>query len=556
VLSAQQAPPVREQETVVSVSYRQVASGVWLYDLGRNLAGWPEVTVNGAAGRTVTLRPGEKLTNGRVDQVDVGEPVLFRFTPRTGAAETWHPRFMYYGFRYIEVSGLAAPLPTQDVRARVLRADNRRTGRIETSDATLNSTYDLVVRAVESNMFSVLTDCPHREKLGWLEEVHLLYDTVAANFDVAAYYRKIARDIRDAQLGDGMVPDIAPEYTVFVDGFRDDPNWGGAMIMVPFRHFQVYGDEEPLRDGYPAMRLYMDYLASKADDNVLAYGLGDWGAFDRSTPLSVAATSAYFRYANAMTRIAEVLGETDDAGRYGKLANDILTAFNERVFNPTTGGYGSGSQASNALPLAAGLVPADRVEPVMTALKADITHRENHLSTGEVGLRALFDVLGETGEVDLVLTMARNPTPPSYAAMLASGATTLPEFWDGTGSQNHFMMGAINDWSYRFLAGIRPTAPAFRTFLVAPVVPRTLASVTATWETPYGTIESSWRKAEHRTLMTVRVPVNSEAEIRIPTDGTPSRILVNGEVVDNPVLTVGGGRYEIQSEPVRPEERP
>jgi alpha-L-rhamnosidase len=544
-LSGRDAPPVREQEIVGAAMGAQVVPGVWLYDLGRNLAGWPEVTLRGVAGQTARLRPGEKLTNGRVNQADVGQPVFFQFTPATNDATTWHPRFMYYGFRYIEISGVTNPPALADVRARVLRADNTPAGRIETSNPTLNAVYRLVERAVASNMFSVLTDCPHREKLGWLEETHLLYDTVAATFDVAAYYRKIARDIRDAQLSTGMVPDIAPEYTVFAGGFRDDPNWGGAMIMVPYKHYWAYGDAKPLRDGFAAMTRYMDYLVSRSNGHLLNYGLGDWGAFDGSTPVGLAVTSAYYRFAVAMAEIATTLGE--DGSRYQSLATDIHEAFNTKYFDADAGSYGSGSQASNALPLAAGLVPDEHRESVLAALKADIAERGGHLSTGEVGLRALFDVLGETNDVDTVLAMALNPTAPSYAAMLASGATTLPEFWDGTGSLNHFMMGAIDDWSYRYLAGIRPTTPGFKRFVIAPVVPTSLDHASANWESPYGTIRSAWRKTGAGVFMTVSVPVNTVAEIRPPV--ASGRLLVNGKPVEDQVLTdIGPGTYEISAE--------
>ncbi len=443
--------------------------------------------------------------------------MYFRFTPATDVA-TWHPRFMYYGFRYIEVSGVATAPAPEDVRALVLHADNPRAGTIDTSNDTLNAVYGLVEGAVASNMMSLLTDCPHREKLGWLEETHLLYDTVAANFDVAAYYRGIARDIRDAQLSDGLVPDIAPEYTVFADGFRDDPNWGGAVIMVPYRHYHAYGDIVPLRDGYSAMRRYLEYLGTLATNGVLDYGLGDWGAIDTSTPVGIAATSAYYRYATAMTEIAEALG--DDPAPYRTLAGAVHDGFNARFFNAATGTYGSGSQASNALPLAAGLVPDEHRASVLAALKADIEQRGNHLSTGEIGLRALFDVLGEAGDADTVLAMALNPVAPSYAAMLASGATTLPEFWDGSGSQNHFMMGAIDDWSFRYLAGIRPIEPGFRRFVVAPLVPASLDHVSATWECPYGRIGSAWHRTRHGIRLTVTVPANTEAEIHVPSAGT------------------------------------
>ncbi|WP_166664100.1 family 78 glycoside hydrolase catalytic domain [Actinophytocola oryzae] len=529
VLSAQEPPPVRVKETISAATGTEVAPGVWLYDMGRNLAGWPEVTLRGAAGRTAWLTPGEKLANGRVTQSEVGEPVYFRFTPATDEA-TWHPRFMYYGFRYLEISGLAAAPAPQDVRAHVLRADNVAVGTISTSNSTLNSVYTLVERAVASNMFSVLTDCPHREKLGWLEETHLLYDTVAASFDVASYYRAIARDIRDAQLDNGMVPDIAPEYTVFDGGFRDDPNWGGAMVMVPYKHYRTYGDVGPLRDGYQAMVRYMNYLASRADGHLLDYGLGDWGAADESTPVGLVVSSAYHRFATAMAEISDAVGE--DATRYRTLAADIRVAFNAAYFDKAAGRYGSGSQSSNALPLAAGLVPDEHRATVLAALKADIANRGGHLSTGEVGLRALFDVLGEAGDADTVLTMALNATAPSYAAMLASGATTLPEFWDGRGSQNHFMMGAINDWSYRYLAGIRPVEPGYRRFVIAPLIPTSLDQVSASWEGPYGPIHSAWRKTATGVRLSVVVPANTEAEVRLPNE--------------NP-LVLPGGTHELTS---------
>ncbi|HWM12233.1 MAG TPA: family 78 glycoside hydrolase catalytic domain, partial [Solirubrobacteraceae bacterium] len=550
VLSARSAPPVRVQETISARSREEVAPSVWLYDLGRNMAGWPEVTVRGAAGKTVRLTPGEKTADGRVTQAEIGGPVYFDYTAATDRAETWHPRFMYYGFRYVEVSGLDEPLPLADVRAKVLRADNERAGDIEFSDETLNRVHDMVLAAVESNMFSVLTDCPHREKLGWLEEYHLLYDTVAANFDVSAYYGKLSRDIRDAQLENGMVPDIAPEYTVFSGGFRDDANWGGAVIMVPWKHYRAYGDADLLRDGFGAMERYMAYLASRADDHVLSHGLGDWGAFDTSTPLAIPATTAYYRFAEAMAEIAHVVGEEGKAAGYRELAASIRESFNERFLDEDAGSYGSGSQASNALPLAAGMVPAEHRDAVVAALRADIAERGDHLSTGEIGLRALFDVLGEAGDAETVLAMAKNPTAPSYAAMLASGATTLPEFWDGRGSQNHFMMGAIDDWSYRYLAGIRPTAPGFRTFLVAPLVPDDLDHVRASWESPYGTIRSAWRKrGGGRLELDVTVPVNTTAEVRVPGDGEvrlDGRVVGSGEGV---VLELGSGEYEIESRP-------
>jgi alpha-L-rhamnosidase len=356
-----------------------------------------------------------------------------------------------------------------------------------------------------------------------------------------------------------MVPDIAPEYTVFGGGFRDDANWGGAVIMAPYKHYMDYGDARPLRDAWPAMKRYMGYLATKASGEILSHGLGDWGAFDTNTPLEIPATTAYYRFANAMAEMAPLAGDGGAAASYEALAGRIRAAFNARFLNG--GSYGT-SQASNALPLAAGIVPADARDDVLAALRSDIAARGNHLSTGEIGLRALFDVLGDAGDADTVLAMATNPTAPSYAAMLASGATTLPEFWDGHGSQNHFMMGAIDDWSHRYLAGVRPVEPGFKTFVVAPLTPSRLSSAQASLASPYGTIESSWARRGSAIEQHVTVPANTGAEIRVPAAGG-ARVTVDGTTVwdgrrgsafgahadgDRVILEgVGSGTYEIES---------
>jgi alpha-L-rhamnosidase len=521
-LSARGAPPIRRQRTLSAVSRTEVAPGVWLYDLGRNIAGWPQVTLTGHGGVTVRLRPSESVRNGRVDQSQVGEPVYFDVTVVGDAAFTWHPSFMYYGFRYLEISGVTNPPPVADVRGVVLRADNERTGSLTTSDPMVSRIHQIVNSAIYGNMFSVLTDCPHREKLGWLEETHLVGETLTANFDLAAYGTAIVRTIADAQLGDGLVPDIAPEYTVFSGGFRDDPNWGGALILLPWQLFRAYGDPRPLRETYPAMTRYMDYLAGRASDHILSYGLGDWAAVDTSTPLAVTATVAYHRLAIAMSAIAGEVGDADGSARYATLAEQIRTSFNAAYLHTDTGSYASGSQAGNALPLWAGMAPADVRDAVVAHIVDDVRARGNHLSTGEIGLPALLDVLGDGGHADLVQALTSNPSSPSYAYQVLHGATTLTELWDGPtagGSQNHFMLGAIDGWYYRYLGGIRPDTPGYRTFKVAPEVVTGISRVRAEQRSPYGRILSEWSRDGHWFRLTVDTPVNTTATVSVPLFG-------------------------------------
>ena len=275
-LVAQTNQPVCAFETFPPAKVSDISPGVRVYDLGRNFAGWPQIRVQGPAGATVKLICGELLNDaGLVSQRSSGGPQWFSYTLRGGGEESWHPRFSYYGFRYVQVE-TPAGVAVAAVEGRFLRTAAPRTGEFTSSSDLLNRIHALIDAAIESNFQSVLTDCPHREKLGWLEESHLLGAAIMYNFDAEREYRKIAGDIGDTQTADGLVPDIAPEYTVFTDGFRDSPEWGSAAILDPWLAYQFYGDRDVLEKHYGEMKRYAGYLAAKAVDGILSYGLGDW----------------------------------------------------------------------------------------------------------------------------------------------------------------------------------------------------------------------------------------------------------------------------------------
>jgi alpha-L-rhamnosidase len=258
-------PPVIANETYTPVKTAYPTPTTTIYDLGENFAGWPEIEVTGAAGQSIRLLAGELLDrNGNVTQRSAGagakNPNSFTYTLRgTGAPESWHPRFSYYGFRYVQVEAIptsASPdLPTvARIDGRFLHDDFKIDGHFTSSSDLLNSIHLLIDRAVLSNAVSVLTDCPHREKLGWLEQTHLAAASIMYNYGVASLYTKMADDIADAQVPDGMVPTVAPDYTVFGGNFRDSPEWGAAAILSPWSAYQFYGDLALLRDHYPTMQ--------------------------------------------------------------------------------------------------------------------------------------------------------------------------------------------------------------------------------------------------------------------------------------------------------------
>ena len=292
-LAIEPSSPLVVAQTFKPIKVSHPQPGITVYDLGENMSGWPEISVRGPAGSRVTLIPGELTAkDGTVSQhstnADPDHAVLYRYTLRGDAGpERWHPRFTYHSFRYVQVTVQPAftgePSPeVLELAGDFVHADTAIAGTFETSDSLFDRIHTLIDRAVLSNLASVATDCPSREKLGWLEQTYLNAGTLMSNYDVTGLYEKMSRDIAEAQLPNGLVPSIAPEYVAFVDAkgnntaFRDSPEWGSAIILSPWALYQFTGDLLPLQSNYAAMQRYADYLDSRAVEGMLDYGLGDW----------------------------------------------------------------------------------------------------------------------------------------------------------------------------------------------------------------------------------------------------------------------------------------
>jgi alpha-L-rhamnosidase len=532
VLSARVAPSIEIVGTHRTIAITQSRPGIYVADLGVNFAGWPELSVSGPAGMTVTLRPGELLnSDGTVSQATTGSPIYDRYTLAGSGVQKWHPQFAYHGFRYVQLEGLPSAPTLNTVTGLTLRTNNASAGSFTSSNAMLNKIHGIIDQAIQNNMYSVLTDCPHREKLGWLEQSQLVFGSVSRNYDVAAYYRSIMRNVGDAQTPEGLVPDIAPELDVFVDGFRDDPNWGGMVVLGPLQMYQAYGDVSTLRQYYPMMARYAQYLENKSAGDLLAYGLGDWIAFDQSTPLGVTATFGYYRVVDAMAQIATILGK--DASHWNVLRARIAAAFNAAFLDRDRHTYGSGSQASDALALAMGVVPADQRAGVLAHLIESLQGSGWLVSVGEIALPSLFRVLSTAGRDDLIYQIATQTANPSYGYQVEHGATALTERWDGPTSgesQDHFMLGAIDEWFTSGLAGIRqaPGSVGFRQLVIKPAIVGDLSRVSGRYVTPSGPVTSTWRRSAGVFHLDITIPPNTTATVDLP---------------DHRTITVGSGSW-------------
>lgn len=529
------SPPMRAHETLQPVKIVPWKTGAVIYDLGQNAALMPRLHVSGPAGSQVRITPSELLfADGTPDTQSRGKGDVFWTYTLAGDAggETWTPRFFYHGARYLGVElipakrGAARP-EIIALTAAVVHAAVEPAGEFACSSELFNRIRTLIRWAQRSNLASVITDCPHRERLGWLEQYHLNGPSLRYEFNLTRLYAKTFTDMADAQLPGGLVPDIAPEYVQFSGGFRDSPEWGGAFILAAWQHFIWTGDDAPLRAHYEAMKRYQAHLAGCADQHVLSHGLGDWcdlgpgpQGFAQLTPVPLTATSFHFLLTQTLSLIATRLGEKIDAGVYAEQAVQIGEAFNRAFFDREAGGYATGSQCANALPLALGLVAPEDRGRVLAALVRDVRARGNAITAGDVGHRYLLRALAQAGLGDVIFDLHHQDEKPGYGFQLRQGCTSLAETWDARreNSQNHFMLGHITEWFYRDLAGIGVEADGagFETIVIRPQPVGDVTWVRASSLTPRGKVSVAWQRTEKLFELELTLPPNTSAVVHLP----------------------------------------
>lgn len=574
MLRPQKAAPVKIMECydiqkVTKLTLEQIASAckstkrtvdpsAFVLDMGQNLAGFPEITVRGKRGQKVTLIVAEALTDeGACNQRQTGRQHYYEYTLKGEGDETWHPRFSYYGYRYIQVEGAVlkgqknpGKLPVlKNIQSCFVYNSARKVSTFECSNPIFNAAHRLIEKAVRSNMQSVFTDCPHREKLGWLEQVHLNGPGLLYNYDLTAFAPQIMQNMADAQHPNGAMPSTAPEYVVFegpgMDAFAESPEWGGALVIFPYMYYETYGDDSLIKKYYQNMRRYIDYLSTRADNHILSFGLGDWydygdfrAGFSRNTPVPLVATAHYYMSVEYLIKAAYIVGNDYDVRYYSSLAYDIIVAFNERFLNHDTAQYGTGSQCSNALPLFLRLTQSAGHQgiyemdyrlnrKVFMNLVKDVEAHGNRLTTGDVGNRYLIQTLANYGADELIYKMFNHEEAPGYGFQLKFGATTLTEQWDPRqgSSWNHFMMGQIDEWFFNSLAGIRPYVKnGYQIVGVAPKPVGDLKYVKCSYDTPYGVIAVNWTHENGTFTLSLSVPVNTTAVVTLPGEKEPKEV--------------------------------
>ena len=574
-VSAEMIRPIRVTGTRRPVSVNEIKPGVFIFDLGQNIAGWCRLHVSGPAGTRVQLRHAETLKpDGSLYMANLrGAEVTDVYTLKGDGQETWEPRFTSHGFRYVEVTGFPGRPNLDSIKGRIVNDDLPAIGTFLCSNDLINRIYTNIVWGTRGNYRSMPTDCPQRdERQGWLGDRSEECKGESYIFDIAPLYDKWRQDMADAQRSNGVIPDVAPAYWPI---YSDNVTWPSSAIIIPDAMRRQFGDTLSLGRDYASAKLWMEHMLTYANDNIISRdNYGDWCVPPESATLihsqdparqtdkALLATSYFYYDLRLMEKYATTLGKPDDAIRWGKLAEDFRAAFNDKFLDRKKGQYSNGTQTSCVLPLAFGLVPEDMRAKIFAHLVDKIENdTHGHIGTGLIGGQYLNRVLSDNGRPDLSYTIASQKDYPGWGYMVEQGATTIWELWNGNtadptmNSGNHVMLiGDLVVWLYEDLAGIAPDddQPGFKHIIMCPMPVGDLTFVKATHLSPYGLITSEWHRTGNAFDWQIQIPVNTTATVYVPASSA-DKVVADGLTAarfedGRAIFELGSGKYHFISQ--------
>jgi len=577
VLKAQMIPPILRTHTFTPVSILQTDPGVWTIDAGQNISGRLRLLLHRDENHlsSIQIRFAETIyPDGRIDTRSTGvfatqseqrDEYIFSNKACSGeksesdsATICWEPYFTWHGFRYAEIRGLTSAPQAEDITIVVTATDVTTRGQFRCSNEMINRIHESAVWTIRTNLHGLPEDCPARERCGWLADAFIASDASMYNFDMAALYRKFLMDIETTR-GDGMVFDIAPGKR---RGGRGIPDWAAAAIILPWKVYEHYDDIDCLRQHYRMMKLVIEAFINTAGTSfILTGGRGDWcdpgvSCSPVHTSEALTTTALFFRCTGIMFRVAQLLELNTEAERYQCITQNIRAAFIREFWQENICSFGS--QTAQTLALSLGLIPEGRESEAVKWLARDIVQHANHLTTGIFGLRSVFDILSSHGYGSTAIDALIQTDCPGFGNMILRGATTLWEYWgesevddhDGPRSLNHPMMACFDAWFYEGLCGIRPIAacPGFKEFLLAPQFVPGIEWAEANFESPYGRIQSMWKRiteqeecknskkevSGEKIRWSFSVPQNTRAHVSFPEGCTCGKFEAGRPVVFDP----------------------
>ena len=580
ILIAPAGPPVRRTEELKPVRIIKTPAGETVVDFGQNMVGWVRLKCQGARGVTVTLRHAEVLDKaGNFYAANLrGAKQTVKYTLKGGGLETFEPHFTFQGFRYVSVEGFPGELTTDSLSGIVIHSDMERASEFETSNPLINQLQHNIVWGQKGNFLDVPTDCPQRdERLGWTGDAQVFARTAIFNMNTAGFYTKWLRDMAADQLQNGSVPYVIPDVLSATGRGAGAAGWADAAVIIPWTMYLTYGDKRLLAEQYQSMAKWIEYMRGRAGDDYIwdgDYHFGDWLAFATTRPdypgattsKDFIATAFYAHSTDLMRQIAHVLGKENDAARYADLFTKIRNAF-QKEYVTERGRVGEDTQTAYVLALEFDLLPESLRSIAAERLAREVRTR-GHLTTGFLGTPYLCHVLSRYGYLKEAYLLLNRDQYPSWLYPVKQGATTIWERWDGQkpdgsfqdasmNSFNHYAYGAIGDWMYRVVAGIEVDreAPGYKHILIQPQPGGGLTRARASHLSQYGRVTSAWELKDGRIELTIAIPANTRATVRLPNSSTTAvseggKALVVGDGItsvtrdgDSLVVKLGSGRY-------------
>lgn len=553
--------PIRDVETIPAQSLKVFNDTTYVFDLGRNIAGVTQISVQGPAGTVVRIKHGERLLpDGRVDLSNID--VYYRpkdntdpfqtdlFTLKGEGIETFKPKFNYKGFQYVEVtSSKPIKINKSGITGYFMHSDVPVTGKVNSSSTLVNKLWAATNNSYLSNLYGYPTDCPQREKNGWTGDGHFAIESGLYNFDGITVYEKWLADHRDEQQPNGVLPDIIPTGG-WGYGTANGTDWTSTIAIIPWNVYLFYGDSKLLEDSYESIKKYVNYVERISPEGLTTFGRGDWVPVKSESPLEYTSSVYYYVDAVILSKAAALFNKPEDQLYYSKLAEKIKTAINKKYFNAETAIYGSGLQTELSVALQWHIVPEGLQAKVAENLAKRVKADGNHLDVGVLGAKAILNALSENGQAQTAYALAVQDTYPSWGWWIVNGATTLYENWNIQAerdiSLNHMMFGEIGGWFFKGLGGIMidETQPGFKHVLLKPNFVQGLDHFEAEHEGPQGKIKSAWKRVGKKVNYSVTIPANSTATVYFPLQ--QGQKAYQGKSSVEAILSLDAGTYQFE----------
>lgn len=574
--TSQMQPPVRVTKVVKPISIKELQPGIFIVDMGQNFAGVARIKVRGKAGTVIKIKYGEDVhpdgslnylttVAGQIKEIwnlkgGPGAPPTAwqedQYILKGEGLEVWSPRFTFHGFRYVEITGWPGKPDLNSIEGLRMNSDLQPVGEFACSNEMFNTLHRVINWTFLSNVFSVQSDCPGREKMGYGADIVTTANAFLFNFNMGNFYRKTVRDFANEQQADGGITETAPFTGIADRGYGGKSGPLGWQLAFPYAQKQLYtfyGDKQIIEGYYDEFMKQMDFLQAHAVNGLFHWDISDHEAID-PRPEAFTAAAFYFHHALLASEFATILGNKEDEEKFKKLAEQIKERIVRKYLVPGTGRFDNATQSAQLFALWYNLSP----EPSKTfeVLMDEFKRHNYHVSSGIFGVMMMFDVLRTRDQNEVAYKIANQRDYPGWGYMLSKGATTLWETWeypDNAPSQNHPMFGSIDEWFYRSLLGINPAAPGFEKILIKPQPAGDLTWAKGSYTSVKGLIGSDWRLEDGKFRLTAIIPPNTTAEVWIKSkEGsvlTESGKVTTASRFENgyAMVEVGSGTYHFES---------